>query len=293
MTVADAEQREQQRSELLVRKGRPNIYPSAAMRRRDAAAEQLHGRYIVRRFTDPSTGRMRRYWGRLQYRGPLARPVYFTAVYEDGDSQGLSVRQVRPLLQPAGQQPPAGISIPDVPADPVAAAAVASAAGNSMMQWLQQHRAAAASSSVTATAMPVSAADVQQLVNAVDFSSVEAVVGPAGPRQQQLAQQLPPLISRPWQYKVPAHSAYALVLAPAPDTLLGALVAAISQQPPLLLCYAATAALPISIGRLLQQQRPLGRAAAIRGAEGLWVVMACGTQPLAAWLQPNYQHILH
>jgi transposase InsO family protein len=293
MTVAAAEQREQQRSELLAHEGRPNIYPSAAMRRRDVAAEQLHGRYIVRKFTDPSTGRIRRYWGRLQYRGPLARPVYFTAIYEDGDSQGLSVRQVRPLLQPAGQQPPAGVSIPDVPTEPVAAAAVASAAGDSMRQWLQQHVAAAASSSVTATAVPVSAADVQQLVNAVDFSRVETVVGSAGSRQQQLAQQLQPLISRPWQYSVPAHAAYALVLAPAPETLLDALVVAISQQPPILLCYAATAALPISIGQLLQQQRLLGRAAAIRGTEGLWIVMACGIQPLAAWLQPNYQHILH
>jgi hypothetical protein len=49
----------------------------------------------------------------------------------------------------------------------------------------------------------------------------------------------------------------------------------------------------ISIGQLLQQQPPLGRVAAIRGAEGLWIVVACGIQPLAAWLQPNYQHMLH
>jgi hypothetical protein len=176
--------------------------------------------------------------------------VDFLAVYEDGDSQALSVTQVRPLLQPAGQQPPAGVSIPDLPAEPVAAAAVASAAGDGITQWRLQLVAEAGSSSVTSAAVPVPVADVQELASAIDFSRVEAVVGPAGSGQQQLAQQLLPLISRPWQFSVPAHSAYALVLAPHPASLLDALVSAISQQPPLLLCYAATTALPLSIGQL-------------------------------------------
>lgn len=169
---------------------------------------------------------------------------------------------------------------------------MASAAGSSLSQWVLQHAAATGSSSLASAAVPVPAADVQRLVSAVDFSGLEAVVGPAGSGQQQLSQQLPPLVSRPWQVSVPAHSAYALVLAPHPSTLLDTLVAAVSQQPALLLCYAATAALPLSIGQLLQEQRPLGRATAIRGAEGLWIVVACGIQPLAAWLQPSYQHLL-
>eukprot|EP00882_Tetradesmus_deserticola_P030286 GHRQ01033987.1.p1 GENE.GHRQ01033987.1~~GHRQ01033987.1.p1 ORF type:complete len:245 (-),score=92.42 GHRQ01033987.1:136-870(-) len=240
--------RGQLRSELLVREGRPNIYPSAATKRRDAAAEQLHGRYIVRRFSDPTTGRVRGFWGRLHYRGPLARPVYFTAIYEDGDSQAMSVRQVRPLLQPVGRQPPASVSIPALPVEPTAAAA-----GDTLVQWQLQHVAAAGSSSIASTAMPVPAADVQRLASAVDFSSLEAIIGPAGSAPQQLSQQLPPLVSRPWKVSVPAHSAYALVLAPHPTALLDTLAAAISQQPPLLLCYAATAALPLSIGQLLQQ----------------------------------------
>jgi hypothetical protein len=166
----------------------------------------------------------------------------------------------------------------------------ASAAGSNLSQWTLQHAAAAAGSILIASVVSFPAAAVQRPISAVAFSSrVDAAVGPAGAGQQQSSQQLPRLVSRPWQVSVPAFT-LCVGASTAPWPLLDTAAAAIGQQPASLLCFAASGALPLSIGRFLQKQllllKPVDRSAGSsngdQGCRGLWIVEACGIQPLAA-----------
>eukprot|EP00878_Enallax_costatus_P017752 GHUV01018652.1.p1 GENE.GHUV01018652.1~~GHUV01018652.1.p1 ORF type:complete len:228 (-),score=105.09 GHUV01018652.1:239-922(-) len=111
------------------------------MRRRDAAAAQLHGRFITKVFKDPVSKQPRSFWGKLYYRGNEHRPHYFHVVYEDGDEQHMTAAQARKHLQPAGVQLPAGANIPE----PAALAAM-------------QHRLLSCLAS--AAGIPIAAADV-------------------------------------------------------------------------------------------------------------------------------------
>jgi hypothetical protein len=90
----------------------PQLYPDKAMRARDAAAEQLHGRLILQNFVDPVTQQLRPYWGRLHYMGPLRRPDYFDVHFEDGDVYNYTVVEAKSLLQPVDTVLPAGITLP-------------------------------------------------------------------------------------------------------------------------------------------------------------------------------------
>lgn len=90
----------------------PQLYPDKAMRGRDAAAQQLHGRLILQTFVDPNTQQPRPYWGRLHFMGPQRRPAYFDVHFDDGDVYQYTVAEVKPLLQPVGTVLPAGITVP-------------------------------------------------------------------------------------------------------------------------------------------------------------------------------------
>ncbi len=112
-TEADALKQQQRRQQQQQQQPQPNIFPDAAMRRRDEAAAKLHGRLISRMFKDPLTKKPTKYLGRLHYRGPLSRPYYFRVVYEDGDMEDLSMARVKGKLLPESRSLPAGVSIPE------------------------------------------------------------------------------------------------------------------------------------------------------------------------------------
>jgi hypothetical protein len=90
----------------------PQLYPDKAMRGRDTAAQQLHGRLILQNFVDPATQQLRPYWGRLHFMGPKRRPDYFDVHFEDGDVYNYTVAEAKPLLQPPHTVLPAGITLP-------------------------------------------------------------------------------------------------------------------------------------------------------------------------------------
>eukprot|EP00775_Hariotina_reticulata_P003122 gene3122-biopygen4775 len=73
-TLAEAQRKQAQRQEALDRATLPNLYPDAAMKRRDQQAQQLHGRLIHKSRAEPGKSGRRWFWGRLHYRGPLCRP---------------------------------------------------------------------------------------------------------------------------------------------------------------------------------------------------------------------------
>jgi len=113
VTLADVAAKQQQREEVQQRASLPNLYPDARTKRQDQQAEALHGRLIRKPFRD-ADGSQRQFWGRLHYRGPLSRPNYYLAVYEDGDSETLRFATARDLLATADQQLPAGVTIPEL-----------------------------------------------------------------------------------------------------------------------------------------------------------------------------------
>eukprot|EP00775_Hariotina_reticulata_P015084 gene15084-biopygen1096 len=108
-TLAEAQRKQAQRQEALDRATLPNLYPDAAVKRRDQQAQQLHGRLIHKSWAEPGKSSRRWFWGRLHYRGPLTRPNYFVAVYEDSDYEIMSAATAKRFLKPAGTQLPAGI----------------------------------------------------------------------------------------------------------------------------------------------------------------------------------------
>jgi hypothetical protein len=111
-TTADVAAREQQREQLADAVAKPQLYPAAATKRRDAAAAALHERLVLRSVKDPATGGPAEYWGRVHYLGPQYRPYYFTVVYQDGQEEDCTRRLLSNHMVPADTQLPAGISIP-------------------------------------------------------------------------------------------------------------------------------------------------------------------------------------
>lgn len=91
----------------------PNLYPNKQMRQRDAAAKLLHGRLMQAVFIDPRTGQRRQHWGRVHFAGEHRRPHYFDVVFDDGDVNPYSMKELKPHLQPPGTQLPAGVQLPN------------------------------------------------------------------------------------------------------------------------------------------------------------------------------------
>lgn len=116
-SLADAAAREQQRQQLAEAAAQPQLFPSAATRHRDGAAAALHGRLVLRPYSG-AAGQPAELWGKLHFLGPQYRPRYFTVVYQDGQEEDCSVRQVRKWLLPADTQLPLGISFAE-PTPPV------------------------------------------------------------------------------------------------------------------------------------------------------------------------------
>eukprot|EP00775_Hariotina_reticulata_P015117 gene15117-biopygen1455 len=75
-SVQEAQQRETEREQLAEEAAAPVMFPNAAMKKRDEAAAAKHGRLVKKMFDDPLTGQLKVYWGRVHFRGALARPNY-------------------------------------------------------------------------------------------------------------------------------------------------------------------------------------------------------------------------
>ena len=111
--MEDLQEQEQVRQRLAEQAELPDLFPLAEKRRRDERAAELHGRLVCK-----GRGRGAR-WGRVVYKGPLARPKYFQVQYADGAVEdGLTHRMLTVGkaygLQPEGKQPPRGVQVPEV-----------------------------------------------------------------------------------------------------------------------------------------------------------------------------------
>ena len=271
-TAADVQQRQQQRQEARQRASLPNLFPDARARRRDEEAALLHGRLILKPFKQPGSQQQRSYWGRLHFRGPLFRPNYFLAVYEDADSETLSLPAAKKYLQPAAVQLPASISIPAL-----------------SQQQVLQHTAAAASlqqqettalAAVNVCVLSPPSADVAQLLCSIDFSRAATTADPVcgnQPLQRQLTQ-----FGLQHQLQQPTLPAAVYIMAVQQGAAATAIAAAISRQPSFLACYVPGQQLPPAVQQLLQQQLST---AVIRVGGGCWVCVATGALPVSAWLQ--------
>jgi len=111
VTVEQVEEAQQQRDRLRQLESRPELFPLADMRRRDERAAALHGRLLCKKVGGQVL------WGRLNYKGPRARPRYFVVEYAGGEVEdGLTYRLVDKgkaySLQPESAVPPAGVVVP-------------------------------------------------------------------------------------------------------------------------------------------------------------------------------------
>jgi site-specific DNA-cytosine methylase len=111
-TVADVHSQQQQRQQLAQQQQLPQMFPDAAMRKRDAAAAALDQR-LVRRLYPDASGQPAPFWGRVHFRGPQHRPYYFLVVYQDGQQEECTKRKLSDkILQPEGTRLPRGVAIP-------------------------------------------------------------------------------------------------------------------------------------------------------------------------------------
>eukprot|EP00775_Hariotina_reticulata_P009856 gene9856-biopygen11780 len=187
-TLAEAQRKQAQRQEALDRATLPNLYPDAAMKRRDQQAQQLHGRLIHKSWAEPGKSSRRWFWGRLHYRGPLSWPNYFVAVYEDSDYEIMSAATAKRFLKPAGSQLPAGISIPEVSQQLLQQLASTDLQEReAAAQNLQQQLTAAAAVMPLSVAVP-SSADTKLLLSSLDLSRVAFTADPISSNHQLQAQ---------------------------------------------------------------------------------------------------------
>ncbi|XRB11143.1 reverse transcriptase [Pseudoscourfieldia marina] len=75
--------------------------PTSAAQQHEAELQQLHGRQVEKVFRQPSSGRRKRYKGEVVFM-PKAHPPYrFRILWEDGDSETMTEKEVRSHLRGA------------------------------------------------------------------------------------------------------------------------------------------------------------------------------------------------
>jgi hypothetical protein len=87
------------------------VFPGAATKRRDTAAADLQGRWVIHTFRQPGQRTSHREWGQLHFRGAQHRPAYFVVHFATRVSAPLTMADLtssRYQLQPAGTPPPTG-----------------------------------------------------------------------------------------------------------------------------------------------------------------------------------------
>jgi hypothetical protein len=111
ITLQDLSAAEQQRQNLQQQEGMPDLFPLADKRRRDQASAELHGRLILKEAGGET------WWGRVNFKGPFARPRYFRVEYGNGQVEdGLTTYMVTKgkayHLQPEGAKAPRRQRVP-------------------------------------------------------------------------------------------------------------------------------------------------------------------------------------
>ena len=85
--------------------------PTPAAQRRDLELRAFTGRFVTKKFVDPS-GERRPFWGVVTYTGPEEGRRCMRVEYEDGDGEDLPVSDLYRILQPEGTPWPKGRAQP-------------------------------------------------------------------------------------------------------------------------------------------------------------------------------------
>jgi hypothetical protein len=173
----------------------PNVFPNAAMRKRDSEAQALDGLTVARSWIDPNTGKARTFYGTVRFMGALRRPRYFDVTFEDGEVLQWTTALVKKYKHKA-----AGVDSAVVAASTVVAPSpalpqawdLASGEGVELAfthlmpgKWARNHctrlaneyaRYKTAPGSIPC--IPTDPGEVQPLLAALDFSSVHLVLDP-------------------------------------------------------------------------------------------------------------------
>jgi len=286
-TEADATARAQQREDAQLKASRPNLYPDSATKKRDEAAAAFDGRLVLQPFKDPATGRARRYWGRVEYRGPLFRPQYFLVTYQDGDSQTMTLARLKRWLQPEGTQLPAEVTIP---ASQVAMMAPASSSAS-----MQYNYAASYGREAVIPAVTVPREDLVRLCQVFQFSLAQALCDPITHNPQ-------------WQsalgagmkvtFDKPTHGATVILMAPIQSAAVSAIHRACAMKAACVVCYLPSLTMPEALGQLMSAMTARDTATYFRVTCGWWLIISQtkAKHPFVAelkaagrcWLWPPY-----
>eukprot|EP00775_Hariotina_reticulata_P012120 gene12120-biopygen14017 len=274
-SVQEAQQRETEHEQLAEEATAPVMFPNAAMKKRDEAAAAKHGRLVKKLFDDPLTGQLKVYWGRVHFRGALARPNYYLIMYEDGDSQTMSNRQLNPVLQEPNVTLPAGVHVPEPPAVAVATAVQQCLPSN------VQHAGRFASSSVAQ--VPCCEIPDHDLRALSDMFVWQAWNDPIT--------QYPGWVRLPFTLPVPNESwpqlqqrptGVPVYLAPALPFVLQALQEAFKLKPVLIICYVPALSLPQPVWQLANVMINQGTGALLQAGKGWWLIISRRPVPSAA-----------
>jgi site-specific DNA-cytosine methylase/transposase-like protein len=273
-TVADAQRRETERQQLQELEELPNLFPDRAMRGRDEAAAALHGRLICKPFLVPVTLLQELFWGRLHYRGPTLRPTYFLVMYQDGDSETMTMRQAKKWLQPAGTQLPSGVVIPDLGQVVAAAASVSAGEMQELVSYSPDGRY---------PAVNVPDDDLAILSLHLQISAAQHVADPITNGQQW--RRLAASKHKPY-IKSRDEPALAALYCICPTFLhtYRAIQAGMQHRPALLVCYVASVVMPAAVDRLVRAGRCLRSAACFRANHGWWLLFASPPMDIDEWL---------
>jgi site-specific DNA-cytosine methylase len=275
VTEQQVQERELERERQTSREKRPNLFPSAQTRKRDAAAKALDQRLIMRTFKG-RRGQSVTLWGRLHFTEDIKRPWYFKLVYEDGDVLDATVAGVKRYLMPEGTPLPDGVVIPSLSVEGTAVAAVAGVGG-------QQVLASRHGLTVQIPSVMVPTVDMALLSQRVQFSLAQAISDPIT-RSPQWQQQLR-CSNAPITVQAVQHGAAVLIMAPAAVHLAQAVYMALKHKPALLLCYSTGLAFPTALYSLWQALSQQQRALSLRGHKGWWLLVVQPGTSVQQWLR--------
>ena len=173
----------------------PNVFPNAAMRKRDSEAQALDGLTVARSWIDPNTGKARTFYGTVRFMGALRRPRYFDVTFEDGEVLQWTTALVKKYKHKAAGVDSAVVAASTVVApSPALPQAWDLATGEGVElafthlmpgKWARNHctrlaneyaRYKTAPGSIPC--IPTDPGEVQPLLAALDFSSVHMVLDP-------------------------------------------------------------------------------------------------------------------
>lgn len=277
-TPAEVASRDQQRQELQQRDSQPVLFPNAAMRRRDEEAASLHGRTVRRAFKDPSTGQTKQYWGVVHFRGALARPNYFSVVYEDSDWEIMSKQQLKKILQPEGTSLPANVQV-SIPAEAIAAT-VQMPTTEVLQHSIRHGKYVTVVPSVT-----VPAYDIKLLMCKLQLALAQQCMDPitCSAQWQALVGNLP--FSAMPATDIPAgKGASVLFMSPVLQYALHSLRCAMRMKPALIVSYVPSLRMPHALWQLYNAMRAQQHAIALRAHAGWWLLVTKKPLKVSHWL---------